>query len=106
MPGVEWVQPEKHRFGLGLAMKPHVSGRFVYGAQILQIGLGCVYTALKTVWSRFDHDEKKFGEGQKKFGKTQKSLEKVWSWFPKTPKKFTMNKPYELTELLEWFGQV
>ena len=93
MPGVEWVQPEKHRFGLGLAMKPHVSSRFVYGAQIWQIGLGCVYTALKTVWSRFDHDEKKFREGQKKFGKTEKSLEKVWSWFLRTPFRFTITEP-------------
>ena len=73
MPGVEWVQPEKHRFGLGLAMKPHVSSRFVYGAQIWQIGLGCVYTALKTVWSRFDHE----------FGEVWRGPKKVW----KKPKK-------------------
>ena len=88
MPGVEWVQPEKHKFGLGLAMKQHVSCRFVYGAQILQIGLGCVYTALKTVWSRFDQDSKKFGEGPK-------SLKKVWSWFLRTPFRFVLPEPPE-----------
>jgi len=92
MPGVEWVQPEKHKFGLGLAMKQHVSCRFVYGAQILQIGLGCVYTALKTVWSRFDHDEKKFGEGQKKFGKTQKKFGKSLVLVSQNPEKVHHNR--------------